>query len=86
MSDLTGPIYTEKTGRQVCHSVALIIANSAKANNDLQTTGQLINTLMDQLKKSGKNESYQMFALYALGEIGRIYPSSYDSLKIRFVL
>lgn len=86
MSDLTAPIYTEKPGRQVCHSVALIIAHSAKANNDLKTTEQLVKNLVDQLKKSTKNDSYQMFALYALGEIGRIYPDSYEALNIRYDL
>lgn len=83
MTDLTGPIYTEKSSRQVCHSVALIMAHSAKANNNAATTSQLLQSLVDLLKKSSKNETCQMFALYALGEIGRVYPQAYNDKKIK---
>lgn len=83
MAELTAPIYAEKTSRQVCHSVALIVAHAAKANNDSATTNKLLASLTDLLKKQQNNESLQMFALYALGEIGRVYPKAYEGAKIK---
>lgn len=82
MTDLTAPIYTEKSSRQVCHSVAIMMAHSAKANSDSGTTTKLLQNLVDLLKKSAKSEGCQMFALYALGEIGRVYPTAFDGMRI----
>jgi hypothetical protein len=83
MSELTASIYAEKTSRQVCHSVAYIVAHAAKANNESATTVKLIGQLVDLLKKPQNNESLHVFALYTLGEIGRVYPNAYESAKIK---
>jgi hypothetical protein len=82
-TELTAPIYTEKTSRQVCHSVAFIVAHAARANDDSTTTNKLLSSLTDILKKQQNNESLQMFALYTLGEIGRVYPKAYEAAKLK---
>src|SRR4051794_27524786 len=85
MTELSSPVYqTDKPSRQICNSVAFIMAHSVKANNVSATTAKLLNGLLDTLKNLSKNESLQVFALLALGEIGRVYPQAFEVIKIRF--
>jgi hypothetical protein len=84
MTELSSPVYgSEKPSRQVSVAVAVILSHATKANNDNKATEKLLKGLLESLKQPVKNESLQVFALYALGEIGRVYPQAFDLLKIR---
>lgn len=81
MSVLSAPVHAEKASRQTCFSVAYILAHSLKADGDSANAIKVVKGLVDALK----NETLQIFGLYALGEIGRIYPRAFEVAKIRFV-
>jgi len=77
MNRLIKPIRSKKPTRQVCHSTAFILARSAKANNDSKTTAALVKTLTHFAESADEDESTHIFALYALGEMGRVYPEAF---------
>ncbi|KAI6186489.1 hypothetical protein M3Y98_00138100 [Aphelenchoides besseyi] len=74
---------TEKPSRQVCLAVATILAHSTKANNDADATAVVLKDLINLLKNKKEREQMHVFALFALGEIGRSYPEAYEKSKLK---
>ncbi|KAI6237157.1 hypothetical protein M3Y95_00235700 [Aphelenchoides besseyi] len=74
---------TEKPSRQVCLAVATILAHSTKANNDADATAVVLKDLINLLKNKKEREPMHLFALFALGEIGRSYPEAYEKSKLK---
>uniref|UniRef100_A0A1I7RSB0 TIP120 domain-containing protein n=2 Tax=Bursaphelenchus xylophilus TaxID=6326 RepID=A0A1I7RSB0_BURXY len=83
MELLTLQIYNNAKGlsRQTYQSVAVIMANATKAVNDVNSTTKIVTGLIQVLSKDD-GDGLGLFALTALGELGRIFPDSFQISKV----
>ncbi|CAD5224823.1 unnamed protein product [Bursaphelenchus okinawaensis] len=83
MEVLTVQIYSNSKicTRQTYQSVAVIMAHSTKALNNHEYTVKIISGLVNLLEQN-QSDGLVLFALTALGELGRIFPESFAVAKI----
>ena len=63
------------------------MAHIMKANDDRAATASILERLVHLPKSGDKSaDNTQIFALYVLGEVGRVYPDAYQFVKFKFVL
>lgn len=81
MDTLTHDVYTSKVSRQANTAVAVIMAYTTKAVGGKTETSTVVSGLVKILTDKDL-DSLPIFALTALGELGRVFPACFDDCNV----